>query len=211
MNKLTAKEKLKGKIIAVIRCDDFELAGEISEKVINNGIDAIEITYTIKGAGILIRELKEKYPDKMIGAGTVTDIVQTTEAIENGVDFIVSPCLMEEIADFLKQRDILCSMAAVTPTEIFQAYRSGVDIIKLFPGEIYGPKAIKAFKGPFPFIEIMPTGGVDDKNIREWFKNGAYAVGVGSYLTGGVNFNNLDLIEKRIRNLVNAIDGKQLL
>ncbi|WP_026486076.1 bifunctional 4-hydroxy-2-oxoglutarate aldolase/2-dehydro-3-deoxy-phosphogluconate aldolase [Caldanaerobius polysaccharolyticus] len=205
MDKLTVKKQLKGKIIAVIRCDDQELAWNICREAIENGIGAVEVTYTVKGAGELIKRLKAQYPDKIIGAGTVINVQQAKEAVESGADFVVSPCIISEVAEFISNKGVLCSMAGVTPTEVFRAYRLGVDIVKLFPGELYGPAAIKALKGPFPFIEIMPTGGVNDKNIKEWFDSGAYAVGVGGYLTKGVDFDNLDLVGERIRQLQNAL------
>jgi 2-dehydro-3-deoxyphosphogluconate aldolase/(4S)-4-hydroxy-2-oxoglutarate aldolase len=71
---------------------------------------------------------------------------------------------------------------ALTPTEVFQAYRLGSDVVKVFPGSLAGPSYLKALKGPFPYIKTMPTGGVSKDNVREWFAAGAIAVGAGSEL-----------------------------
>lgn len=204
MNKSIIKEKLKGSIIAVIRCNDAKLAEIMSEVIIQKGIKAVEITYTIENASSVIYELKKNFHSVLIGAGTILELFQAEEAIKSGADFIVTPCIVENIANHCLKNDIFCSMAASTTTEIYNAYKIGADIIKLFPGEYLNPSIIKSLRGPFPFVEFMPTGGIDDKNINEWFNNGAYAVGVGGYLTNGVNFNNLKLLEDRVDKLISV-------
>lgn len=205
MDKILLKEMFKNQIVAVIRIENKELAKEISTTIFQKGIDIIEITYTVENARLLIHELKKSLPDSIVGAGTVLDLSQAKEAIEQGADFIVTPCLIEEVATYCKENNIFFSMGASTPTEIYNAYQMGADIIKLFPGEFLKPAFIKSLKGPFPFVEFMPTGGVDNSNIAEWFRNGAYAVGVGGYLTRGINLNNLYLLEERIEKLIEAV------
>jgi 2-dehydro-3-deoxyphosphogluconate aldolase / (4S)-4-hydroxy-2-oxoglutarate aldolase len=204
MDKHTIKEKLKNKIISVIRCEDSTTAKLISKTVIESGIDVLEITFTVKGAAELIKELKAEYPQAIIGAGTVLTIDQAKVALDNGADFIVSPCTIEEIGVFCRENKVFCSMGAATPTEAYNSYKYGSDVVKLFPGEIINPGIIKAIKAPMPFIDMMPTGGVDNTNIKKWFEKGAFAVGVGGHLTGGINESNLELLRERCETLIKA-------
>ncbi|TDT62886.1 2-keto-3-deoxy-phosphogluconate aldolase [Fonticella tunisiensis] len=166
----------------------------ISKTIINSGIDALEVTFTVKGAPELIKELKAESSGVIIGAGTVLTVVQAEDALKAGADFIVSPCIIEEVGAFFRERGIFCSMAAGTSTEVYNSYNHGSDVVKLFPGEYMNPGIIKAIKAPMPFIDIMPTGGVDHKNIKSWFDNGAFAIGVGGYLTKNIDENNLDIL-----------------
>lgn len=205
MDKKIAKEKLRNKIIAVIRCDDFKKAKLISKTIIEAGIDVLEITFTVKGAPQLIKELKKENPQAIIGAGTVLTVEQCEEALKNGADFIVSPCTIEEVGAFCKGNNVFCSMAAATSTEAYNSHRYGSDVVKLFPGEYMNPGIIKAIKAPMPFIDMMPTGGVDHNNIKTWFDNGAFAVGVGGYLTKGIDETNLDTLKARCEKLINAV------
>ncbi|MFC0903462.1 bifunctional 4-hydroxy-2-oxoglutarate aldolase/2-dehydro-3-deoxy-phosphogluconate aldolase [Clostridium sp. MT-14] len=206
MSKYNVAEKINKKIIAVVRCKDFTLAEKISEKLIVNGIKAIEVTYTVKNAGNLIQKLKKRFPDILVGAGTIVNLTDAKEAIENEADFIVSPCTVEEVCKICKEKDIFCFLGALTPTEVFRAYKMGADVIKLFPGSSLKPSYIKELKAPFPYIDFMPTGGANKSNIREWFENGAVAVGLGGYFTNNINENNLNEIDKRVRDIFDALN-----
>ncbi|HBM81771.1 MAG: bifunctional 4-hydroxy-2-oxoglutarate aldolase/2-dehydro-3-deoxy-phosphogluconate aldolase [Clostridiales bacterium] len=199
------KERMRKSIIAVIRCRDIKLAREMAYAAIKSGIKSIEVTYTVEGAGALIEELKDQYPNIVIGAGTVLELSQAEDAIKRGTDFVVTPCIVEDVAVLCRGKEVFFSMAAATTTEIYNAYKMGSEVIKLFPGETYSPSIIKALHGPFPFVEFMPTGGINDKNIKGWFDAGAFAVGVGGYLTKGINFDNISLLEERAKKLINAI------
>lgn len=204
MNKQETKEKLRNKIIAVIRCEDSKKAKLISNTIIETGIDVLEITFTVKGAPELIKELKAENPKAVIGAGTVITLDQAKEALNSGADFIVSPCTIEEIGAFCREHNIFCSMAAATSTEAYNSHKYGSDVVKLFPGEYINPGIIKGIKAPMPFIDMMPTGGVDNNNIKAWFDNGAFAVGVGGHLTKGIDETNLDVLRARCEALINA-------
>jgi len=204
MDKQTVKEKLRNKIIAVIRCEDAVKAKLISKTIIECGIDVLEVTFTVKGAPQLIKELKAENPNVLVGAGTVLTTQQAKEALISGADFIVSPCTIEEIGAFCLKNNIFCSMAAATSTEAYNSHKFGSDVVKLFPGEYINPGIIKGIKAPMPFIDMMPTGGVDNKNIKTWFENGAFAVGVGGHLTKGIDESNLDILKARCETLINA-------
>lgn len=204
MNKQELKKLMKGKLIAVIRGNDLEEAKLICKTLVESGITTLEITFSLPDAEKLIKELKEELPDAIIGAGTVLNVGQAELAISNGADFIVSPCIVEEVGTYCKKNDIFCSMGAATPTEAYNSYLAGSDVVKLFPGDCLSMKMIKGIKAPMPFIEMMPTGGVDDKNVKDWFESGAFAIGFGGYLTKGINSSNLDLLRARCERLINA-------
>lgn len=204
MEKKVIKEALKGKLIAVIRNENKDTAKAVCKTLAASGIDVLEITFSVQGAELLIKELKAELPQAMIGAGTVLTREQAQLAKQNGADFIVSPCIVEEVAKYCIEEDILCSLGAATPTEVLRAYQLGCQIVKLFPGDCLSPKMIKAIKAPMPFVEMMPSGGVDDTNVKEWFQAGAYAAGFGGYLTKGIDETNLDLLRERCKRLLKA-------
>lgn len=204
MNKKEVKELMKRKLIAVIRGNDIEEGKIICKTLVQAGITTLEITFSIPNAEKLICDLKKEFPNALIGAGTVLSKEQAKLAIDNGADFIVSPCIVEEVGVYCKEKDIFCSMGAATPTEVYNSYLAGSDVVKLFPGDCISMSMIKGIKAPMPFIEMMPTGGVDDKNVKEWFESGAYATGFGGYLTNGINSSNLDLLKERCERLIQA-------
>lgn len=204
MEKKVIKEALKGKLIAIIRNENKDTAKAVCKTLVASGIDVLEITFSVQGAQLLIKELKAELPQAMIGAGTVLTREQAQLAKQNGADFIVSPCIVEEVAKYCIEEDILCSLGAATPTEVLRAYQLGCQIVKLFPGDCLSPKMIKAIKAPMPFVEMMPSGGVDDTNVKEWFQAGAYAAGFGGYLTKGIDETNLDLLRERCKRLLKA-------
>lgn len=204
VNKKQVKEAMKGKLIAVIRNEDPEIAKLICHTLVQSGIDTLEITFSVNNAEKLIADLKKEIPEAIVGAGTVLNRKQAQLAIDNGADFIVSPCLIEEIADYCREKEVFCSLGAATPTEVFRAYKLGCDVVKLFPGDCLSPNMIKAIKAPMPFVELMPTGGVNDTNVKEWFKSGAYAAGFGGYLTKGIDKTNLDVLKARCEKLIAA-------
>lgn len=206
MNKEEVKKLMKGKLIAVIRGNDVEEAKLICKTLIESGITTLEITFSLPDAEKLINQLKKEFSNAIIGAGTVLSKGQAELAAINGADFIVSPCIVEEVGAYCREKDIFCSMGAATPTEAYNSYLAGSDVVKLFPGDCISMKMIKGIKAPMPFIEMMPTGGVDDKNVKEWFENGAYAIGFGGYLTKGITSSNLDLLRERCEKLIKAAD-----
>lgn len=172
----------KEKVVAVIRTKDYDEAKEISIGAIEGGIKVIEITMSVPCGEKLIKELKEIYNDVLIGAGTVLTEEQLKLCIENNADFIVSPCLSEEIISARGTLDIPIIPGVMTMSELNSGYSKGIRFFKVFPGNIVGKDFIKAAKSIFEDIDIMPTGGVNDKNILEWVNAGADCVGIGSDL-----------------------------
>ncbi len=173
-------------IVAVVRANTKDEAMDIVKQCVEGGVNAIELTFTTPHADKIIEELAKKYGDKIIlGAGTVLDSETARIAILAGAEFIVSPHFDENVVRLCNRyrKPVMCGV--MTITEAVKAMESGCDILKVFPGEVLGTKFIKAIKGPLPYAQLMPTGGVDINNVSEWIKAGAVAVGAGSSLTKG--------------------------
>ncbi len=170
-------------LLAVIRGPSKDLTIEMVKALVSGGVIGIEITYTTPQAEEVVSELKKFYADEIIlGMGTVTAPEQTVMAKQAGANFLVSPICDPELVKAMVASGLVTMAGALTPTEIFQAYQAGVDVIKVFPGSLTGPGYLKAIHGPFPYIDLMPTGGVSKDNIQDWFEAGAVAVGIGSEL-----------------------------
>ena len=172
-------------VVAVVRADSKEEAVKISEACVSGGIQGIEVTFTVQGADEVIKELASMYKDHsnvVIGAGTVLDATTARIAILAGAEFVVSPAFDEETAKLCNLYQVPYMPGCMTITEIKRALEAGVDIVKLFPGNAFGPDFVKSVKAPLPQVNIMPTGGVDLDNVEQWIKNGCVAVGVGGNL-----------------------------
>lgn len=171
-------------IIPVIRAERADVAMDVVDTLVGAGLTIAEITMTVPGAIEAIRSVRKRLGDKvLVGAGTVTDADTVRRAIDAGAQFIVSPCLVPEVIETARHADTAVLPGALTPTEVFQAFRLGGDLVKVFPAQNAGGAAyLRALRGPFPDIPLVPTGGVTLENLREMFDAGAVAVGVGSEL-----------------------------
>ena len=174
-------------LVAVVRAESSEQAFKIADACIAGGVAAIEITFTVPGAADVIKDLIQKYTsgEIIIGAGTVLDPETARIAILAGAQYIVSPSLNADTVRLCNRYQIPVMPGCMTLREVVEAMEAGADIIKVFPGETFGPGFIKAIKGPLPQAPLMPTGGVGLDNVGEWIKAGCVAVGVGGNLTGG--------------------------
>lgn len=171
-------------LVVVVRAENADEAKKITEACLKGGAAAIEITYTVPGATQVIEELAKEYKNEIIiGAGTVLDAETARIALLSGAQYVVSPCLSEEVIVLCNRYQVPCMPGAMTVDGVVRAMELGADIIKMFPGEAFGPKIIKAIKGPLPQANLMPTGGVSLDNVGEWIKAGAVAVGSGGSLT----------------------------
>ena len=170
-------------LLAVIRGPSADLTIEMVDALVAGGVLGIEITYSTPDAEAVVSRLDKRYGDKiLLGMGTVTSPKQAASAEQAGAKFLVSPICETELVKAMVASGLAVMAGAVTPTEVFQAYTLGSDVVKIFPGSLTGPEYIKALKGPFPQIPMMPTGGVSPENIKDWFAAGAVAVGAGSGL-----------------------------
>lgn len=184
MNKTEVLERIKELgLLAVIRGPSPELTVKMVEALVAGGVCGIEITYTTPNAEDVVRTLAGKFGSEIVlGMGTLTNPAQSISAKEAGAHFLVSPICEPELVRSMAASGLLTMAGALTPTEVFQAYQLGSDVVKVFPGSLGGPAYVKALKGPFPYIPMMPTGGVHAGNMAEWFASGVVAVGAGSEL-----------------------------
>lgn len=188
MNKEQVISKIKENgLVAVVRAENTEKAIKITEACIEGGVASIELTFTVPFAHKVIEELAKRYTkgEIILGAGTVLDPETARIAILSGSEYIVSPYLSLDTIKLCNRYRVPVMPGVMTIKEAIEAMEAGADILKLFPGELFGPKFIKAIKGPLPYAQIMPTGGVDVNNAAEWMKAGAVALGAGSSLIGG--------------------------
>ena len=135
----------------------------------------------------------------ILGAGTVLDSETARIAILSGAEFIVSPHFNPEVTKVCNRYRKASMAGILTITEAVSAMEAGVDVLKLFPGDLFGPAFIKDIRGPLPYVQIMPTGGVSAENAGEWIKAGAVAVGAGSSLMKGDVKANAALFMENIR------------
>lgn len=185
INVLTKLEKAG--VVSVVRGDTKEIAKKTAQACIDGGVKAIELTFTAPKADEVIGELiAENSADEevTIGAGTVLDPITARIAIMAGAQFVVSPSFNKEVAKLCNLYQIPYMPGCETVTEIQTAMTYGADVVKVFPGNVVGQDFIKAVKAPLPQVNIMPTGGVNLDNMKEWFAKGVVMVGAGSNLTG---------------------------
>jgi 2-dehydro-3-deoxyphosphogluconate aldolase/(4S)-4-hydroxy-2-oxoglutarate aldolase len=194
-------------LVVVVRGANHEEAHKAVAACVAGGIKLIEITFTIPRAHELMAKLAEEYAgtEVVIGAGTVLDTATARLAILNGAQFVVSPCLDIETIKICNKYRVPVMPGIMTVREAVLAMEAGADILKVFPGEMLGPKFVKALKGPLPQARLMPTGGVDLDNIGEWIKAGCVAVGVGGNLTRGAAAGDFSLVTQTSRRFVAAI------
>lgn len=178
-----------GGLVAVVRAENSEQAIRITEACIEGGVAAIELTFTVPFAHEVIETLAKRYThdEIILGAGTVLDPETARIAMLSGAQFIVSPCFSEELVRFCNRYRCPVMPGVMTVTEAIRAMEAGADILKVFPGELSGPRFIRAIHGPLPHARIMPTGGVNVDNAAEWIRAGAVALGAGSALTKGTH------------------------
>ncbi|GEN48713.1 bifunctional 4-hydroxy-2-oxoglutarate aldolase/2-dehydro-3-deoxy-phosphogluconate aldolase [Ligilactobacillus pobuzihii] len=187
-------------VVSVVRGSTKKEAYQTAQACIDGGIKAIELTFTAPAADDLIKELNQQYvndPEVVIGAGTVLDGVTARIAIMAGAKFVVSPSFDKETALICNEYQIPYLPGCMTITEIQTALRYGADVVKVFPGSVVGKGFVKAVKAPLPYVNIMPTGGVNLENMHEWFEVGVVAVGAGSDLTGAASNGDFEAVKKR--------------
>ena len=167
---------------------DVALGKQVIKACYDGGARLLEFTSRGDFAFEIFKDLNKyalaELPGMIMGVGSVTDAAAASLYMQLGANFIVTPVLREDIAIVCNRRKVLWSPGCATLSEIARAEELGCEIVKLFPGELYGPKFVKAVKGPSPWTNIMPTGGVTPKeeNLRRWFEAGVTCVGMGSKL-----------------------------
>ena len=184
-------------LVAVVRAKDADDAMRIAEACIEGGCAGIELTYTAAGVSIAA--------DAVIGAGTVMDPETARMAILSGAQYVVSPYFNGDTVRLCNRYRVACMPGAMSIAEVVAGMEAGADIIKVFPGELFGPKILKSIHGPIPQAELMPTGGVSLDNVAEWIAAGAVAVGAGGSLTAGAKTGDYGKITETARQFVEKI------
>ncbi|WP_445748522.1 bifunctional 4-hydroxy-2-oxoglutarate aldolase/2-dehydro-3-deoxy-phosphogluconate aldolase [Polaribacter sp.] len=168
--------------------NDLEVCKKVVKACYDGGAKLLEFTARGDFAHEIFSELvkytKNELPGMILGVGSITDAAAASLYMQIGANFIVTPVFREDIAIVCNRRKVLWSPGCGTLTEIARAEELGCEIVKLFPGDIYGPKFVKGIKGPQPWTSIMPTGGVlpTEENLKAWFDAGVTCVGMGSQL-----------------------------
>ncbi len=173
-------------VVAVIRADKAEDLVDVGRALRQGGVQFIEITMTVPGAIAVIERATAalQHDGVYIGAGTVLDSETARQAILAGANYVVSPVFRPDVVALCRRYSVAVMPGAMTPTEVLNAWEAGADVVKIFPAGVGGPQFFKDLKGPFPHIEIMPTGAVNRETAPAFIKAGACAVGVGGELVG---------------------------
>jgi 2-dehydro-3-deoxyphosphogluconate aldolase/(4S)-4-hydroxy-2-oxoglutarate aldolase len=188
------------RVIAVARDLDPEQAPGLAAALHDGGVRILEITVEVEGGLGAISALGGS--ELVIGAGTVTGVGQAAAAVEAGAAFLVSPHHDSTLTRWAARRDVPFIPAGFTPTEIVAAWSAGTPAVKVFPASLGGPDLIAALKGPFPGIELIPTGGINADDAAAYLRAGALAVGIGGWLTG---HQDLALVTERAAQAAKAV------
>lgn len=193
---------------------DSEVGKKVLKACYDGGARVLEFTSRGDYAHEVFRELykyaEKELPEMILGVGSVTDAASASLYMMMGANFIVTPVFREDIAIVCNRRKVMWSPGCGTLSEIARAEELGCELVKLFPGDIYGADFVKGIKGPCPWTNIMPTGGVTptEENLSDWFNAGVTCVGMGSQLIKKDDLKNesYNLIEKRVKDTIQIIN-----
>jgi 2-dehydro-3-deoxyphosphogluconate aldolase / (4S)-4-hydroxy-2-oxoglutarate aldolase len=171
-------------LIPVLRAKNAAQAHAVVKAMIAGGVTVVEVTMTVPGAIDVLKELKQEYGDKLLlGSGTVTTAEQAEATIDAGAEFVVSPSLHPAVIAMTKKKGKLSIPGSLTPTEVITAWNEGADYVKIFPcSAVGGASYLKSLLAPFPYLKLIPTGGVTLQTAEGFLRAGARALGVGSDL-----------------------------
>ncbi len=194
---------------------DLETCKKVLTACYNGGARLLEFTnrgdYAHEVFGELNKFAEKNLPDMILGVGSITDAGAASLYMQLGANFVVTPVLREDIAIVCNRRKLLWSPGCGSLTEVAKAEELGAEIIKIFPGSLYGPEFVKAVKAPCPWTSIMPTGGVSTsrENLKMWFDSGVTCVGIGSQLITGENIKNQDFkgLENQVSSTLKVIQS----
>ena len=173
-------------LVPVVVLNDAKDAVPLAGALIEGGLPVAEVTFRTDAAEESIRLISLAYPDMLVGAGTVISTEQVDRAVAAGARFIVSPGFDAELVDYCLAKNIPVYPGVVTPSEVMQAIKRGLKILKFFPaGQYGGVNTIKALSAPFPQVRFMPTGGVNLKNLEEYLSCDKVAACGGSWMVRG--------------------------
>ena len=168
MNELFKKVESLG-VVPVVVLNDAKDAKPLAKALCEGGIPCAEVTFRTEAAEESIKIMAKEFPEMLLGAGTVLTIDQVDRAVGAGAKFIVSPGFDPEIVDYCIEKNIPVFPGCITPSEVAQAVKRGLEVVKFFPAEQFGGVAtIKALAAPYTNVRFMPTGGVSAKNLADY-------------------------------------------
>lgn len=197
----------KAPIIGIMRNINEETVKSILPVYFKSGFNSVEITMNSTKAVEIIKSSVKEFPEMNIGAGTVCTMEELDLACDAGASFIVSPILSIEIIKKSIERKVAVFPGALTPTEIFKAHLLGATAVKVFPITSFGPKYVKDLIAPLDNIKLIPVGGVSKNNVREFFENGSYGVGMASSLFSKnlISKNSMEELSQHFKSILNEI------
>jgi len=166
------------RVVGIVRHSDAGVAESIARAMLDAGLEAVEVTWTVPGAPALIRRLVADYPDRFLGAGTVVHPEQVDAVVEAGAQYVITPALRPAVLAAAAAHAIPVLPGLMTPTELYLALDLGVRAVKVFPAGTLGPGHLRALREVAPEVAYVPTGGVAPGNVGEWLAAGATAVAV---------------------------------
>ena len=183
----TVAEKIAGfGVVPVVVLEDVKDAAPLAKALVEGGLPCAEVTFRTAAAEESIRVMTTEYPDMFVGAGTVLTIEQVDCAVAAGAKFIVSPGFDPEIVDYCLEKEIPVFPGCITPSEVAQAVKRGLKVVKFFPAEQFGGVAtIKAMAAPYVGLKFMPTGGVSAKNLESYLSCDKIIACGGSWMVKG--------------------------
>lgn len=210
-----AKLMMEQGMVSLFYHPDIQLGKQVLKSCYDGGARLIEFTsrgdYAHEVFAELNRYCMQELPEMIMGVGSITDAGSASLYMHLGANFVVTPVFREDIAIACNRRKVLWSPGCGSLTEIAKAEELGCEIVKLFPGGIYGPSFVKGIKGPQPWTSIMPTGGVapTEENLRPWFEAGVACVGMGSKMISKdiLIDRKFDVLKERIRQTLDLIQS----
>ncbi len=190
------------RVVPVVVLEDAKDVVPLAAALTGGGLPCAEVTFRTAAAEASIRQMKQAYPEMLVGAGTVLNMEQVERALHAGAEFIVSPGFDSEIVDYCLTNEIPVLPGCLTPTEVMRAVKRGMDVVKFFPAEQFGGvAAIKAMGAAFPGLRFMPTGGISPSNLKEYLRCSKVLACGGSWMVKGelIRSGNFDKIREMTR------------
>ena len=185
MNEVLEKIQEIG-IVPVVVLDDAKDAAPLAKALCEGGLPCAEVTFRTAAAEEFIRIMSEQFPEMLVGAGTVLTTEQVDRAVAAGAKFIVSPGMNPRIVKYCVEKGILITPGCANPSDIEQALENGLDVVKFFPAEPAGGlKMIKAMAAPYVGVKFMPTGGINQNNVRDYLAYDRILACGGSWMVKG--------------------------